>query len=170
MNIRHTTLDDLEQILVIYAYAREQMRLAGNPNQWDQHYPSLEILKKDIINKNSYVILDHTDIIAVFTFIIGDDPTYAFIENGNWLNSRTYGTIHRIASSGKRKGIFAYCLSFCLSKISNIRIDTHACNYKMQHLLQMNGFQKCGQIYTQDGSPRIAYQLESSNTASTSFS
>ncbi len=167
MNIRYTCLNDLEQICAIYAYAREQMRKSGNPNQWNSHYPSIEILKEDIRNQNSYVILDQNDIIAVFTFILGDDPTYAKIEHGAWLNNQAYGTIHRIASSGKKQGMFHCCLSFCRSKIDNIRIDTHACNYTMQHLLMHSGFQKCGQIYTQDGSPRIAYQLSNSNTAST---
>lgn len=30
MYIRKTTPDDLQQVLSIYAYAREQMRLSGN--------------------------------------------------------------------------------------------------------------------------------------------
>jgi hypothetical protein len=33
--------------------------------------------------------------------MIGKDPTYAVIENGNWLNDEPYGVIHRIASNGR---------------------------------------------------------------------
>lgn len=34
----------------------------------------------------------------------------------------------------------------------------------MQHLICKNGFQKCGIIYVEDGSPRIAYEkIEISN-------
>lgn len=164
MKIRKSTPDDLERILCIYAYARRQMKLAGNPDQWKDHYPSLEIVKKDIYNGCSYVMEDPVsrgqvpDIVAVFAFLFGDDPTYQRIEHGSWLNNEPYGTIHRIASSGRRKGVLRCCLSFCEAKAANIRIDTHDCNHIMQHLLESSGYQKCGQIYVADGSPRIAYQ------------
>ena len=36
--------------------------------------------------------------------------------------------------------------------------DTHADNAVMQRLLEGAGFVRCGIIYTDDGSPRIAYQ------------
>ena len=158
MTIRKATFEDLDQILAIYAYAREQMRLSGNPSQWGVHYPSLEIVQKDIENGNSYVIIDGEDeICAVFVFIIGEDPTYKNIENGNWLNDDAYGTIHRVAGSGKQKGVFRHCLAYCESKMQNVRVDTHEKNRIMQHLLESNGYQKCGTIYVADGSPRIAY-------------
>lgn len=161
MKIRKATPKDIDKILAIYEYAREQMRLTGNPNQWKQNYPSLEIVENDMQNGSSYVVTDDSEIIAVFAFIIGEEPTYKQIENGTWLNNDAYGTLHRIASSGKQKGIFRFCISFCESKISNIRVDTHACNHIMQHLLESSGYQKCGQIYVADGSPRIAYQKKS---------
>ena len=44
--------------------------------------------------------------------------------------------------------------------IKNIRIDTHEDNRIMQHLLDKYGFAKCGCIYVEDGTPRIAYQKE----------
>lgn len=40
----------------------------------------------------------------------------------------------------------------------NIRIDTHADNKTMQHLIEADGFTRCGIIYIADGTPRIAYQ------------
>lgn len=39
-----------------------------------------------------------------------------------------------------------------------MRIDTHENNKVMQHLIKKNGFQECGIIYVEDGSPRIAYE------------
>ncbi len=160
MTIRKATPNDFSKIISIYAHAREQMRLSGNPNQWGSTNPSEETIKNDIKNGYSYVITD-TDspaIFGVFAFIIGKDPTYEYIENGSWLNDDLYGTIHRIAGSGEKKGVFRCCLAFCESKAANIRIDTHEENYAMQHLLAANGFQKCGRIYVADKSPRIAYQ------------
>lgn len=162
MNIRKTTTKDLDQILSIYTYARLQMRLSGNPDQWGEDKPSPETIKNDIQNRSSYVVIDpiSNEIAGVFAFIIGDDPTYHRIENGGWLNDDTYGTVHRIASSGIQKGILRCCLAFCETKAPNIRIDTHERNHTMQHLLENNGYIKCGRIYVADGSPRIAYQKQ----------
>ncbi|MDE7310398.1 MAG: N-acetyltransferase [Eubacterium sp.] len=167
MNIRKASIQDLGQLLSIYAHAREQMRAAGNPGQWKDSYPSSDLVKKDIQNGSSYVVTENGEIFAVFVFMIGDDPTYAIIENGSWLNENPYGTIHRLAADGRKKGIFRCCLSFCEARTDNIRADTHACNRTMQHLLETNGFQKCGRIYVADKSPRIAYQKVVCKTAST---
>lgn len=158
MNIRKASLKDVDKILAIYQYAREQMRLGGNPGQWGSTYPSLELIQNDISHGNCYVMDEEEEIHGGFAFILGDDPTYQRIEDGAWLNGDDYGTIHRIAGDGKRKGIFDYCTCFCEKKVSNIRIDTHERNLIMQHLLEKNGYQKCGRIYVADGSPRIAYQ------------
>lgn len=158
MIIRDTTLADYGRIQEIYAYAREQMRQAGNPSQWGDSRPSGETLLKDIQNGQSHVMEELGQICGVFTFIIGEDPTYRVIEQGQWLNDAPYGTIHRIAADSAGKGIFEKCLAYCMQQIPNIRIDTHRDNVVMQHLLERHGFQECGIIYVDDGSPRIAYQ------------
>ena len=40
---------------------------------------------------------------GVFAFILGEDPTYGVIEDGQWLSGDPYGTIHRIAGGRLRK-------------------------------------------------------------------
>jgi hypothetical protein len=42
--IRLANYDDLNKILDIYSYARKFMALTGNPNQWINNYPSIDIL------------------------------------------------------------------------------------------------------------------------------
>lgn len=158
MTIRPADIRDLSTILNIYAYAREQMRLSGNPDQWGNDRPSAETVKEDIRKKQAYMITHEGDICGVFVFIIGPDPTYQVIEHGAWLNDEPYGTIHRIAGNGRMRGALSAALSFCEEKIHNIRIDTHADNRIMRHLLEKYGFQKCGYIYVEDGTQRIAYQ------------
>ena len=161
--IRTANRDDLPEVNRVYKSAREYMVRNGNPAQWSGGYPWPEMLDNDINARQLYVILSSDGKIhGVFAFIIGADPTYAVIENGAWLNDKPYGTIHRVASDGKARGVFKACLSFCLERIDNIRIDTHADNEKMQTTLTQNGFIKCGNIYVSDGvsdhSPRTAYQ------------
>ena len=114
MIIRPTTYADLDALLAIFAYARAQMAADGNPTQWGDGYPTHEQLEEDIHRGVSYVI-EHKGVpCATFVFIIGDDPTYAYIEDGQWLdNTLPYGTIHRIASNGQRRGIFRTILDWC---------------------------------------------------------
>ena len=155
--IRHTKSSDLVNVMRIYEYARAQMKINGNHNQWRDTYPPETLIIDDIKNKNSYVIEKDGEICGVFAFIIGDDPTYQKID-GQWKNNAPYGAIHRVASSGMMRGIFSACVKFCEKKISNLRVDTHHDNKIMQHQIEKSGFEKCGIIYIEDGSPRIAYQ------------
>lgn len=159
MTIRLTTYADLDALMAIFAYARAQMAADGNPTQWGDGYPTREQLENDIQRGVSYVI-EHKGVpCATFVFIIGDDPTYAYIEDGQWLDDTLpYGTIHRIASNGQRRGIFRTVLDWCSAQCSNIRIDTHHANARMIHLIEQSQFTRCGIIYTHDNSPRMAYQ------------
>ena len=158
MEIRHTTLEEIDAVMDIYDKARLFMRKNGNLNQWVNGYPGLELIRNDIINRNSYVCLDRGRIVGVFTFIQGIEPSYLQIYNGSWLNDEPYGVVHRIASTNSVKGVATFCLNWCLDKCKNIRIDTHRDNVVMQNLLSKNNFTPCGIIYLEDGSERLAYQ------------
>ena len=140
---------DLPQILKIYAHARAVMKASGNPTQWGDDFPPQELLEEDIDSNRLFLYVVNGQIEAVFAFILGADPTYAVIEDGQWLDDTLpYGTVHRLASAGKQKGVGKAVL----------RADTHADNKIMQHILEKNGFTRCGVIHVKDGSPRFAYQ------------
>ncbi|BBM35919.1 acetyltransferase [Pseudoleptotrichia goodfellowii] len=157
-NIRNADLSDLKEIMDIYEYARKFMKQTGNRNQWVNKFPPESLIKEDIEKKQLYIIEKSGFICGVFAFIIGNDPTYSIIKNGEWLSYEKYGTVHRVASNGKSKGIFNEIITFCESKISHLRIDTHKDNKIMQHLIEKNGFYKCGIIYVTDGTPRFVYE------------
>lgn len=95
---------------------------------------------------------------AVFMYDMREDPTYAVIEDGAWPNDRPYGVLHRIASSGRKKGVASFCMQWCFAQCGNLRCDTHDNNKVMQHVMKKNGFEYCGRIYVEDGSPRVAFQ------------
>lgn len=152
--IRPATQADMEDILNIYAHARRFMAENGNPTQWGQHHPAQEILEEDIHLNRLYVVEANGRLCGVFMFAVGDDSTYAHIE-GSWRSSAPYGVIHRIAGIGG--GVFAAALDYCSGIIGHLRIDTHADNKPMQHVVEKAGFSKRGIIYVADGTPRIAY-------------
>lgn len=151
---------DLDAIEAVYAAARAYMAASGNPHQWgDSGYPHRDLLAADIEKKRLYAITEKDEIHGVFAFMLGDDPTYGYIEDGSWPNDKPYGTIHRIASDGQIKGMFTRAFDFCRERADEVRIDTHRDNKTMQHVVQKHGFKRCGIIYLENGDPRIAYQF-----------
>lgn len=154
--IRQAQESDLEQILEIYEIARKFMAHTGNPTQWGTQYPPREMLESDIQRGDLYVV-ESNGIHGVFAYFTDPDPTYAYIEDGHWLDESPYGTIHRVAGDGSG-GIFSAVLAYAAGRNPHVRIDTHADNKVMQHVLSRHGFQRTGIIYLEDGDPRIAYE------------
>ena len=158
IRFRRATAEDIDAIMPVYERARKFMRMTGNLHQWAGDYPSRENISADISSGVCYLGEDEdAEIAVVFAFITGDDPTYKEIYDGNWLNDSPYGTIHRIASSGRHGGMLALCVDFCLSMTDNLRLDTHADNRPMQAAAERLGFVRCGTIICSDGTPRTAY-------------
>lgn len=158
INFRRAKPEDIDIIMAIYDSARCYMRREGNSQQWTGGYPSRALITADIESGHCYVGTDESgDIAAVFALIAGNDPTYARID-GEWLDDLPYATIHRLASSGKKKGVLKACVDFCSSLHGNLRADTHECNRTMLAGLRACGFVRCGIIRIADGSPRIAFQ------------
>ena len=58
MEIRKLTLDYFDRIEEIYAYAREFMRQTGNPNQWQDRFPTVEMTLRDIENGYLYGLFE----------------------------------------------------------------------------------------------------------------
>ena len=157
MQIRRAKAEDLYRLMEIYAIARRFQCETGNPTQW-VGYPPRSLIEEDIRSEVSYVCEEKGQIVGVFALFPGEDPTYGYID-GAWLNLLPYSTIHRIASDGSCRGVARFCFDWCLQQHSNVRIDTHADNKVMQHILKQYGFTHCGTIYLENGDPRLAYQI-----------
>ena len=156
--IRKATPWDLPRIREIYEVARQFMRKNGNHSQWWKGDEPEALIEEDICQGNLYV-LEEADIHAVFAFIIGEDPTYLEIEEGNWKSEEPYAAVHRVASDGTVQGVLGHVMDYCSAQVPHIRIDTHTDNKVMQHVLEKYGFVSCGIVHVPDGSPRIAYEL-----------
>ena len=159
MTIRKATLTDIPQMMEIFAVARRFMAATGNPHQWAPTYPSAQQLTADVMSGDSYVCLEGGRMVATFVLRGGNDPTYDVIYDGAWPNDNPYATIHRIASSGEVKGIFAAAMAYALQRYSTIRIDTHRDNKVMQHAVEKVGFEYCGIIHCWNGDERLAFQF-----------
>ena len=157
MTIRKAVPAELDRIMEIFDYAREFMKRSGNPTQWINGYPQRELIASDIEHGYCYVCTLDEEIEGVCMLIPGDDPSYKVIVDGNWLNDEPYCTMHRMAGSGKVKGIADLFFGYFSQMCPNLRGDTHDDNKIMQHLREKNVFVRCGRIFVANGSSRIAY-------------
>lgn len=157
--IREATLADIPELDRIFASARERMKASGNPYQWGDSRPPHDAILSDISHGQMYIVECTGRCVGCFALVPGDDPTYSVIYDGTWLSDEPYYTIHRIASDGSVSGLFDACLGYCLQKTSHIRIDTHADNNAMKHILKKRGFSRRGIIHLLNEDEREAYEL-----------
>jgi L-amino acid N-acyltransferase YncA len=168
IRIRKANPGDLEALMAIFDGAKQIMRASGNLHQWNDSYPSREVVLRDISGGNCYVLCDEETILGTMALIPGPDPTYSYIE-GAWLpyppgTEPNYYVIHRIATGAPGKNVGRKLLDWAFGHIhelgcDTIRIDTHRDNCIMKHILSRYGFSMCGVIYLENGSPRDAYQM-----------
>lgn len=156
--IRKANKNELPEIMELYRAAQRFMAENGNPTQWGTFHPTLAMLEEDIELGRLFAVDRDGVLSGVFMFEIGEDPSYAVIEQGEWLEDSPYGVIHRIAAKLGAKGVVSEATEFALQKIGHLRIDTHEDNKIMRHVLEKIGFQPCGVIYVYDGTPRVAYE------------
>ena len=165
MIIRRSTEEDVPRMMEIYARARAFMAAHGNPDQWGPtNWPPEALIRRDVANGNSYVCEEEDRVVGTFFFACGRDiePTYAEIEEGQWLDGSPYGVVHRIAADGTVKGTGSFCLSWAFAQCGHLRVDTHGDNRVMQNLLEKLGFVRCGTIWVEeDDNPRLAYEKTS---------
>jgi glutamyl-tRNA synthetase len=152
---------DFAAVRAVYAAARRFMAENGNPGQWAGGYPPDERIAADIAAGYCRVICgpgENGAVHGVFALVPGPEASYATLTGGQWANSAPYWVIHRLAADGALPGVFAACLAYCRAAVPCLRVDTHADNRPMQHLLEKNGFVFRGGIVIEDGTPRIAYE------------
>lgn len=159
MEIRKTKISEIDTVMKIYEAARNFMKENGNPHQWGDNRPERSKIEDDINKGLNYVCVDDGELVGAFTYIYGwEDPTYLYVENGEWLNNEPYGVMHSVASLASGKGVGRFCINWALEQSRNVRIDTHEDNKVMRALLEKMGFTYVGIIYVENGDPRFAFQ------------
>ena len=167
MLIRKTTKNDIKEIMPIFEEARGTIAALGI-DQWQNGYPSEEVILADVDKDQSYLCELDGRICGTFAIIDDGEPTYDEIFDGHWLTgdeSRDYIAIHRVAISVSSRGsglsgkIIGYAADFAKEKgRKSLRIDTHRGNVVMRRMLEKNGFLHCGTIYLENGDERVAYE------------
>lgn len=172
MEIRRTKYEDISVLMQIFDEARGTIASLGI-DQWQDGYPTREIIEEDIKKAQSYCVLCESgeggcEIVGTFALIDDGEPTYDKIFDGRWLTgdlSNDYFAIHRVAISVKNRGsgISTGIIDFCAEQArkagkTSLRIDTHRGNLVMRRMLEKHGFVHCGTIFLKDGAERVAYE------------
>ncbi len=152
-HLRLAKTDDIPAIMQIIAQCQALLALRG-VDQWQDGYPSQEIIEGDIEAQRGYILEVDSCIAAYSALAFGVEQAYNDLRKGEWITSADeYLTIHRIAIGDTFRGcnlattIFNIAFDMARSRgYSSVRIDTHKDNMVMQKRLKSLGFTYCGQV------------------------
>ena len=82
MEIRKTKPKELEVLLKMYEHARRFMATHGNASQWENNYPSPQLILDDITEGNSYVCTEQDQIMLLSIIKKGLIYLYAHLRWG----------------------------------------------------------------------------------------
>ena len=166
LRFRKGSVGDMERIMELVADAQNWF-LEQEIDQWQDGYPTREIILSDIVDGENYIVEYNNIIASTFVVSFEGEPTYNEIKGKGWLNENCYAVVHRIAVAGecRRKGIakeiLHYVEELCAERgVCDIRIDTHRDNSAMRTLLKKLGYIHCGRITLMSGAFREAYHKE----------
>ena len=164
MNLQKAIISDLPAMMNIVRQAQASLKSLGI-DQWQNGYPTSEIVRQDIENGDAYVLTDNGQVVAMMTVIYNDEPTYDRIYDGEWLSRGDFAVVHRMAVDNRLRqvGMASFLLQEAekmaiKKRIPSIKIDTHKGNSPMRRTLEKNGFVYCGYILLSDGNHRVAYE------------
>lgn len=166
--LRRATQADLPAITAIISGAQAYLK-KQQIDQWQDGYPDPAILKQDIKDGITFVLIYDNAIAGTAALHQGIDVNYLKIEDGQWASDSDdhYTAIHRIAVASDFRGHhLSEILMNGLITISgllgfkDVRIDTHPDNKGMRHVIDTCGFDYRGIVHMQrDNALRYAYQL-----------
>ena len=163
MVIRDSQPSDIEAIMECIADAQALLAELG-VDQWQDGYPTDEIIRQDIARGESFVLEQGGRVVATAVISLAGEPTYSTLEGGCWLNDEAYVVIHRLAAradarGGVAKRFFAFAEALANEhNVLSIRVDTHTDNKIMLHLLSALNYTRCGTITLTSGAKRVAFQ------------
>jgi ribosomal protein S18 acetylase RimI-like enzyme len=150
MNIRLSSIKAAEKIFKIFKDCKKSMELE-NIFQWTDSYPNLEIIIKDIDNKELYELYKEDDLIGVICFNTRQEPEYLTID---WLDkNENFLVVHRLAinpsfqNQGFAKELMIFAEDYALNKgFTSIRLDAYSGNEKALRLYERLNYKKRGKI------------------------
>lgn len=154
--LKQGSKNNIDRYMDIIHNAQANMQRAGF-NQWMNGYPDRSNISDDLAKENLYEIIFNNQTAGILAIQTTPEPNYAKIYDGSWSKDQQYATIHRFAIddhfAGHHLGDSALMCAFALIRqmgLNYVRIDTHAKNGRMKHLIEKAGFAYRGVIHIND--------------------
>ncbi len=155
MTFAVATFDDAQEILKVIQESVIVLKDMG-VDQWDEIYPTIEDVKKDITEQSLQVGRINGEIAVTFTINSEYDEEYA---SGEWTEQSGYfQVIHRFAVHSKyqNRGIARKTLTYIHQEqkkrgVKSIRLDAFTQNPYSVRLYQNMGYQIVGQVTFRKG-------------------
>lgn len=165
MLIRRARIEDIPSILSIVRSAQLSLCELGI-DQWQDGYPSREVIEHDIANGVGYVAcMEDETVVGYEAVVLSGEETYKQLPDKAWHTSDRYVVVHRLCVLREccRRGIAVELMHFAAKRamendIHDFRIDTHRGNVRMLAMMQRLGFEHCGRISYESGE-REAFDL-----------
>ncbi len=165
---RRATEADMPRIMRVVREAQAFMATLGI-DQWQDGYPSAEILLRDIGLGQLYVVEAEGEVRGIAALQTEREPIYDGIV-GAWpcgLDAKCL-TVHRLATddAARGRGVAARMMREAVRLAEEhgcacVRADTHPGNRAMRRFLEKHGFVHCGTVYYPDRGGtllRVAYE------------
>lgn len=171
-DMRPATVDDIPAIVATLEAGRSLLAADGI-DQWQNGTgPDVDLVTEDVERGWGRVFLVDGQVAATAALIDEPEPNYAHMLEGAWQvrgdAAAPYATIHRVAVAPAFRGMYvaqrfyARLIEEARARgFAEIRVDTHADNVRMQHVIASAGFTRAGTVLI-GNSPkdlRWAYQL-----------
>lgn len=164
MNIRLAEDHEINTIMELYKAVVKEMNANGLFN-WDEKYPSKEIVEKDIKNKCLYVFEEEGTIVALSAIDEKADEVYKCV---HWHEKTSFFSFHRIAvhpnfhGRGYAKKIIAFAEELGKKRgYKSMRIDAYCKNEKAIGLYEKLGYERVGEVLLRDlQEPCYCYEKE----------
>ena len=149
MEVLQARLEDAVRVMEIVTACKEQMRAAGS-DQWDDSYPTFEIIRQDALASHLFVLWDEEQAIGAICLNEVQAPEYAALE---WRYSGRILVVHRLCVLPLRQGAGAaqrlmdFAESFAAGNgYAAIRLDTYTGNPRALALYRKRGYEGVGQV------------------------
>jgi len=163
--IRKAHLNDIE-ILINLTKACARHLQSNGIDQWNEHYPNIEVFSSDITRNELYVLQYKKEIIGCVCLSDLMDDEY---KNVSWITPNQNNCyIHRLAIHPNYQGIgkARLIMNFVEDKARqkqyrSIRLDTFSKNLRNQKFYELRGYRRLGNVYflKQSKYPFFCYEL-----------
>lgn len=177
-DMRPATVDDVPAIVATLEAGRALLAADGIDQWQDGAGPDVDLVTSDVARGWGRVFLIGGQVAATAALIDEPEPAYDQVVEGAWQvhgdaaapagAASPYATIHRVAVAPAFRGIhvaqrfYARLIEEARARgFAEIRVDTHADNVRMQHVIASAGFTRACTVLIGNNPKdlRWAYQL-----------